>query len=112
MTEVDLAAQFMLIHRDTFMWLVGGSAVAIGGFVFNVFHKLNQLLNGNSEILKRHTKEKADDYGFGTVKIGNDMNEIRLGQEAQTRATKAMARLMQWTAEKQFGEKPPPLDLD
>ena len=112
MTEIDLAGQFMLIHRDTFMWLVGGSAVAIGGFVFNLFHKLNQLLLGNNEILNRHTKERADDYGFGTVQLTADIKKMHEEQEAQTRATRSMARLMRWSAEKQFGEAPPPLDLD
>lgn len=80
--------------------------------MFNLFHKLNQVLNGNSEILKRHTKERADDYGFGTVQISKDMEKMHKQQEDQTRATRSMARLMRWTAEKQFGEAPPPLDLD
>ena len=108
----NLDATFMLIHRDTFLWIVGLSAVAIGGFVFEVLRKLDKIIRGEQKLLDIHTKEKADDYGFGTVKIGEDMKKMHKAQEDQTRAVRSLARVMHWTARKQFGEEPPPLDLE
>lgn len=108
--DLNIEAVFMLIHRDTFMWLVGGASIAIGGFVFKLFTSLNNIMGKSDRLISMHNQ--ADKYGFGTVGISADMKKMHEEQQAQTRATKSMMRLMRWTAEKQFGEKPPPLDIE
>lgn len=78
--------------------------------MFKLFNSLNRIMGKEDHLLRMH--EEADKYGFGTVQLTEDMKRMHEEQRDQTRATRSMARLMRWTAEKQFGEAPPPLDLD
>lgn len=102
-SEAELSTAFIVMHRDTFLWVFGLLGVAVASLVFKGMAMLRSIVKSSDELVHKH--RHPDDYGFGSQAL-RDSNEHML------RIQKSQARLAHWQAAKLTGKEPPPLDLD
>jgi hypothetical protein len=62
---------------------------------------LRDIKRGNDELLRIHTREYADEAGFGTVALTHTMKRSQYALEQLVHYTK-------WMAEERTGKEPPP----
>ena len=81
------------------LWLLGASVISLLGTGIKMWLMLRECHVMTKKLLEMH--ENPDNTGFGTSGLASIIMD-------NTRAIKALIHYVKWTAERQFGETPPP----
>ena len=74
---------------------------AIGAHISSLV-LLRDIKRGNDELLRMHSREHADEAGFGTIGLSKTMKRAQYSLEQLVHYTR-------WMAKERTGKEPPPL---
>lgn len=96
-------AEFTL---QTLLWVVTTAILPVIGWAVHLSWTVRKIQSDTSELIHMH--KHADDYGFGSQKTNDVIQEVKSVIADNTRAMQALVHYTKWLAERNTGSSPPP----